>query len=60
MSIETIQRGVEREEEDLQEQLSAGVITVKEYNDALRQLHREAREYAREEAQDCQEKYYHN
>ena len=60
MSIESIENGVEREEEILQEQLSNGEITLQEYNKALRQLYREAREYAHEEAEQAYEDYYHN
>ena len=46
MSIES---NVEREEEILSQQLSSGAITREEYNQALRQLYREAREESREE-----------
>ena len=60
MSIQSIENGVEREEEILQEQLSNGEITIEEYNKALRQLHREAREYDREEADQAYESYFHN
>lgn len=60
MSIQSIENGVEREEEILQEQLSNGEITIEEYNKALRQLYREAREYAREEADQAYEDYFHN
>lgn len=60
MSIKSIERGLEREEEILQEQLSSGVITVEEYNKELRHLYRDAREYAREEAEQEYENYsYH-
>lgn len=57
MSYQSIESGVEREEEILQEQLSNGEITLEEYNKALCQLYREAREYAREEAEDNYEDY---
>ena len=48
MSFET---QIQREEEDLEEQLASGEITTKEFNREMSRLQREYREEARESAQ---------
>ena len=60
MSIESIERGADREAEIASEELANGIIDVAEYNKRIREIQREVREYEREEAQDCYEDYFHN
>lgn len=50
MSIES---QMEREEEDLQDDLDSGRISVKEYNEAMRDLQRSYQAAAEESAQDA-------
>jgi len=60
MSIESIEKGVEREENIASEELASGLIDVSEYNRRIREIEREAREYAREEAGQAYADYFHN
>lgn len=60
MSIESIEKGVGREENIASEELASGIIDVSEYNQRIREIEREAREYAREEADQAYEDYFHN
>ena len=51
MSREQIDRYVEQEEERLEDEYTDGFISNKEYNAAIKELHREARGELEEEAQ---------
>ena len=55
MSIET---QMEREEDAIEEAVDCGDMTRAEANAALRDLHREARAYAQEAAQEAYDREY--
>jgi hypothetical protein len=57
MSIESIEKGADREAEIALTELARGLIDASEYNRRIREIQCEAREYARDEAQDCYEDY---
>ena len=60
MSIENIEHGADREAEIASEELAEGTIDISEYNQRIREIQREAREYAREEAEEGCGGYYDN
>lgn len=47
---------LEREEEALTQQYENGEISTKEYNDAIRELYRDARAFAEERAREAYER----
>jgi len=51
---------LQREEERLAEQLECGQITLQEFNQELKELHREYREQAEESAQEAYDREFEN
>lgn len=60
MSLEKIEKGLERENKIAEDQLINGLIDNEEYNQIIRENERDATEYAREEMQNPYEGYFHN
>jgi hypothetical protein len=54
------QRQLEREEEQLGKEYALGRISQREYNEAMRELHRDYAESARESASDAYERELDN
>lgn len=53
MSYEHAQRAMEQAEDQLHDQLAAGLISLRDFNDEMRAMAREYRDMAEEAAQDA-------
>ena len=60
MSLESIDKNLRREEDILYNDFENGNISIEEYHKQIRDLERDARDYAQEEAEQAYEDYFHN